>query len=76
MSRRVRVVAEFEAGGYTEPVGFAELMLRQAGNYIATQQRAARGSYREQVWSFLGELVRAAKVETKKGNHNGISSTD
>lgn len=67
MTRVVRVVAEFVAGGYVEPKGYAEAMLKQAAGYIRTQKRAAGGAYRGQVWSFMENLVAAAKVEEVEG---------
>jgi len=61
--KTVLIMAEFEVGGgYTEPRGYAEAMLEQAKGYIATQCKASRNEYRGQVWSFVRDLVGAAKV--------------
>lgn len=60
--RAVFVSAEFEVGGYTDPVEYAKSMLEQAKGYIATQCRASQNEYRGQVWSFVQELVAAAQV--------------
>jgi len=61
--QRVRVVSEFEVGEHVEPVRYADAMLRNAVQYLVTQERAAGQAYRAQVWAFLRSLVAAARVE-------------
>jgi len=61
--RRVRVVAEFEVAEHPEPARYADAMLRDAVQFLVTQERAAGQAYRAQVWAFLRALVAAARVE-------------
>jgi hypothetical protein len=64
VSRRVKVVADFDAPGYTsDPREQVEHFLKQAQGYVATQRRSAGDSYRGQVWSFLMRLLESARVQ-------------